>query len=175
MVGQQVIAGHVPRQCLFLPRSPLLARNVIRFNWRHSSVLSCFKPLVFKMDYQAGSRVLSLESMTYYSGLHLTIFLVAVLVFLFVGLTISAGLANSKHFADSALVSYAKFFYASFLKPHRSTGGGQQSALESFYETQVCASVLCFSETYAKLPARPRYMMPRANDSFEAERICLDY
>jgi betaine lipid synthase len=37
------------------------------------------------------------------------------------------------------LVSYSKFFYASFLKPHHSSSdGGQQSALESFYETQVC-------------------------------------
>ena len=90
------------------------------------------------MDYIVGFRALSLDSVTY-SSLHLTIFLVAILVFLFVGLTTSLGIANTKNFSDSALVSYAKFFYASFLKPHRRGDGGQQSALESFYEAQVCA------------------------------------
>jgi len=34
--------------------------------------------------------------------------------------------------------SYAKFFYASFLKPHTSDlSTGQQGALESFYKAQV--------------------------------------
>ncbi|OAX76877.1 hypothetical protein ACJ72_08830 [Emergomyces africanus] len=38
----------------------------------------------------------------------------------------------------SAIYSYSKFFYASFVKPHESDGeGGQQLALESFYKTQV--------------------------------------
>src|SRR4051794_4497961 len=73
-----------------------------------------------------------------FSGLHLTIFLVAILVVPFVGLTISAGLASANGLSGSKLVSSSKFVYASFLKPHRSSNdGGQQSALESFYETQV--------------------------------------
>ena len=90
------------------------------------------------MDSTTGSRAFLLESARF-SGLHLTIFLVAIFVFLFVGLIISAALANAKGFSDSALVSYSKFVYASFLKPHpNGSDGGQQSALESFYQTQVC-------------------------------------
>jgi betaine lipid synthase len=90
------------------------------------------------MDLITGSRVVLLESVRF-SNIHFIIFLVALFVLLFVGLTISAGLASNKGFSDSLLVSYSKFFYASFLKPHHSSSdGGQQSALESFYETQVC-------------------------------------
>jgi betaine lipid synthase len=89
------------------------------------------------MDSITGSPAFLLESVRF-SSLHFIIFLVAVFVFLFVGLTISAGLAHNKGFSESALVSYSKFLYASFLKPHHSSVGGQQSALESFYQTQVC-------------------------------------
>ena len=40
---------------------------------------------------------------------------------------------------SNAVVNFAKFFYASFLKPHSGDGEvtGQQSALESFYRAQV--------------------------------------
>ena len=39
----------------------------------------------------------------------------------------------------SDLVTFARFFYASFLKPHNGDGAitGQQAALESFYKAQV--------------------------------------
>ena len=38
----------------------------------------------------------------------------------------------------ACFVSYSKFFYASFLKPHTGdVGRGQQGSLESFYEAQV--------------------------------------
>ena len=39
----------------------------------------------------------------------------------------------------SGLATFAKFFYASFLKPHSGDGAitGQQAALESFYRAQV--------------------------------------
>jgi betaine lipid synthase len=89
------------------------------------------------MDSITGSRAFLFESVRF-SSLHFIIFLVAAFVLLFVGLTISAGLARTKGSSESTLVSYSKFFYASFLKPHHSSDGGQQSALESFYETQVC-------------------------------------
>jgi betaine lipid synthase len=86
------------------------------------------------------SCALLLESVPFPS-LHFIIFLVGLFVLLFVGLTISAGVGrgdSSARFSDSILVSYSKFFYASFLKPHDSSSdGGQQYALESFYETQV--------------------------------------
>lgn len=89
------------------------------------------------MESIVGSHVVLLDGVRF-SGLHFIIFLVALFVLLFVGLTISAGLASTKRLSESSLVSYSKFFYASFLKPHHSSSdGGQQSALESFYETQV--------------------------------------
>ena len=39
---------------------------------------------------------------------------------------------------------FYKFFYASFLKPHTGDGTvtGQQAALESFYEAQVCQGLI---------------------------------
>ncbi len=39
----------------------------------------------------------------------------------------------------TALTSFLRFFYASFLKPHTGdrTGNGQQDALESFYKAQA--------------------------------------
>lgn len=39
----------------------------------------------------------------------------------------------------SGLAAFARFFYASFLKPHSGDGAiaGQQAALESFYKAQV--------------------------------------
>lgn len=41
---------------------------------------------------------------------------------------------------SSALATFSRFFYASFLKPHSGDGThtGQQAALESFYKAQVC-------------------------------------
>lgn len=46
------------------------------------------------------------------------------------------------------LSTYPKFFYASFLKPHATDDAhhGQQSALESFYNTQVIGPTSRFSE-----------------------------
>ena len=47
---------------------------------------------------------------------------------------------GSKHSRDpSGLATFARFFYASFLKPHSGDGAitGQQAALESFYKAQV--------------------------------------
>ena len=49
-------------------------------------------------------------------------------------------IAGSKHFkAPRRLRTFARFFYASFLKPHDGDGAitGQQAALESFYKAQV--------------------------------------
>ena len=41
--------------------------------------------------------------------------------------------------APRSLRTFARFFYASFLKPHSGDGAitGQQAALESFYKAQV--------------------------------------
>ena len=50
---------------------------------------------------------------------------------------IISGHKQSKAF--SGLATFARFFYASFLKPHNGDGEvtGQQAALESFYKAQV--------------------------------------
>ena len=42
-----------------------------------------------------------------------------------------------KQDGEHTVVTYVKSLYAMFLKPHRGDGEGQQSALESFYKTQV--------------------------------------
>ena len=49
-------------------------------------------------------------------------------------------IAEFKHSrVSSGLATFARFFYASFLKPHDGDGKikGQQAALESFYKAQV--------------------------------------
>jgi hypothetical protein len=128
--------------------------------------------LAIAMDSIAGSRMFSLGSARF-SSLHLTIFLVAIFVALFVGLTISAGLASAKGFCDSKLVSYSKFFYASFLKPHQSSSdGNQQSALESFYETQVLGRNPAPFSSGTEAPDRQQFTMLPGRDSFEAVKTC---
>ena len=89
------------------------------------------------MDLIVAFRALSLQS-DEFSGLHLLIFLVALSISILVGLTISSGIIRNKQSSESVVVSYFKFFYATFLKPHQRGGsGGQQFALESFYEAQA--------------------------------------
>lgn len=70
--------------------------------------------------------------------LHLQIGVAACVI---VGLVASVtwfALSKSAGKQDAPVVSFIKFFYASFLKPHdKSKGLGQQHALESFYSTQV--------------------------------------
>lgn len=54
-------------------------------------------------------------------------------------LEISTSISADKFF----LTPYLKFAYVSFIKPHTGqAGGGQQSALESFYSAQVSPTVL---------------------------------
>ena len=124
------------------------------------------------MDSIISSRMFSLGS-AWFSGLHLIIFLVAIFVVLFVGLTLSAGLASAKGFSDSKLVSYSKFFYASFLKPHQSSSdGNQQSALESFYETQVLGRNLAPFTSGTEALDRQQFTMLPGSDSFGVVKTC---
>ena len=54
-------------------------------------------------------------------------------------------ISASKQFkVPSGLATFARFFYASFLKPHSGDGAitGQQAALESFYKAQVATLFL---------------------------------
>ncbi len=69
---------------------------------------------------------------------HLQIALAGLLVVAVIGSVALLAWRKPKINYDSSVLSYAKFFYANFLKPHGPAGdGGQQHALESFYKTQV--------------------------------------
>ena len=81
-----------------------------------------------------------LSRSTIISQEHLAIVCAAVFVLLILGFVLSSSLAQQKSFTESSVVAYSKFMYACILKPHRSgSTGDQQSALESFYQTQVRA------------------------------------
>ena len=68
-----------------------------------------------------------------------------VLLALFAVVVLAAALsfttiARPRHLkVPRSLTTFARFFYASFLKPHSGDGAvtGQQAALESFYKAQV--------------------------------------
>ena len=53
--------------------------------------------------------------------------------------SITTDLGLQQFTIPSGLATFARFFYASFLKPHSGDGAitGQQAALESFYRAQV--------------------------------------
>ena len=60
----------------------------------------------------------------------------ALLLILF-GIFLTSSTFRPKNVSNLAM-PYLRFLYAIFLKPHQRTAdGGQQSALESFYSTQV--------------------------------------
>ena len=53
------------------------------------------------------------------------------------GIFVTSSTFRPKNISNAVLI-YLRFIYAIFLKPHQNTAdGGQQSALESFYATQV--------------------------------------
>lgn len=69
---------------------------------------------------------------------HISIGIAAFLVCALVVSVLLLSLQKGK--VENVIVTYAKFVYASFLKPHerdRGGEGGQQHALESFYRSQV--------------------------------------
>lgn len=72
---------------------------------------------------------------------HAQIFTVACIVLGVVILVFVVAFQSSKDSSKppGALRTFAKFFYATFLKPHAGNGAesGQQAALESFYRAQV--------------------------------------
>lgn len=73
---------------------------------------------------------------------HNQIYFAGATLFLLIGVVFALTLRSSSKVEDadpSAIMSFLKFFYASFLKPHTGdgTGNGQQDALESFYKAQA--------------------------------------
>lgn len=73
--------------------------------------------------------------------LHVYIAGVAFLVFALVASVLLVSSKQIKVDLSSGAITYLKFIYASFLKPHDKGAEGQQDALESFYKTQVRATV----------------------------------
>lgn len=69
------------------------------------------------------------------------IIIVGATLVLLIGVIFTVTLRSSEKEDDenpSALTSFLRFFYASFLKPHTGdAGNGQQDALESFYKAQA--------------------------------------
>jgi hypothetical protein len=73
--------------------------------------------------------------------------------------------------ANNGLMSYLKFAYSCFIKPHHATlDGGQQSALEGFYSTQVKARSYqrMLELTFNRLP----FTMPPERSFFWDVRTC---
>ena len=63
---------------------------------------------------------------------------------------LSTTVASTKQLkSPKSLKTFARFFYASFLKPHNGDGAatGQQAALESFYKAQVVSPFATSSHT----------------------------
>lgn len=64
--------------------------------------------------------------------------LAGLFIVLLIGTTVALTFYRSKLELSPTIKSFYDFFWTSFLKPHeQDEGGGQQSALESFYKTQV--------------------------------------
>ena len=94
-------------------------------------------------------------------------------------LGIACLIAVSKHkwsHQSTAISSFARFFYVSFLKPHAANelGSGQQAALESFYEAQVgshtsVAKCAMLMGSYTRLA----YTMQHGRGCSKDARICL--
>ena len=73
--------------------------------------------------------------------LHLYIAVVAFAIFALVALVQLLSNKQIKVNMDKGVLTYVKFVYATFLKPHDKGASGQQDALESFYSTQVRISI----------------------------------
>ncbi|KAJ6088746.1 hypothetical protein N7486_010007 [Penicillium sp. IBT 16267x] len=69
--------------------------------------------------------------------LHLYISGAALLVFALVALVLLISFQQVKVNMDQGPLTYVKFIWANFLKPHDRSGSSQQDALESFYRTQA--------------------------------------
>ena len=78
--------------------------------------------------------------------LHSTILIAAFLVFTLVLCAFYFSWARKASWEKNGLTSYLKFAYSCFIKPqHATLDDGQQSALEGFYSTQVCARAINYA------------------------------
>ena len=79
-------------------------------------------------------------------SIFLALFAVIVLA---IGVSFTTIAGPKQYQAPRSLRTFARFFYASFLKPHNGDGAitGQQAALESFYKAQVVPLIANSSHT----------------------------
>ena len=74
--------------------------------------------------------------------------LAGLFVVLLVASTVILTVYRAKVQLNPTVRSFYDFFYTSFIKPHeQDEGGGQQSALESFYKTQVSTLAINHRQT----------------------------
>lgn len=73
--------------------------------------------------------------------LHLYIAGAAFSIFALVALVLLVSFQQVKVDMNRGPLSFVKFVWANFLKPHDKTAFAQQDALESFYSTQVCLPI----------------------------------
>lgn len=104
---------------------------------------------------------------------HAIILVAAVLVLTLVLCTFYFYMFRNASSENNGITSYLRFAYSCFIKAHHATlDGGQQSALEGFYSTQVPLNrpsiVLLLNYS------RPLCTMPRERDFFLDGRICWD-
>jgi len=82
----------------------------------------------------------SWSSFQSFSLLHLKIVLAASAILFFLSGVFVIAFLKPKAWQDTSdtINNFGRFFYVNFLKPHTGDGlGGQQGALESFYNAQV--------------------------------------
>ena len=100
---------------------------------------------------------------------------VATAVLLVVGSLLAALSASKVSTTSSALTTYARFFYASFLKPHTGDGAvtGQQAALESFYKAQVGQNMYFYFFFGRFVTWSPTLSGPRPPDTVQKTGRCI--
>lgn len=102
-----------------------------------------------------------LSSMSPVSYILLVVVAISLLLVGSIFMILSAPNTSTK---SNGLVTYARFFYASFLKPHTGDGAdtGQQAALESFYKAQVCGngSLVSHLSRYANIYVKLVHFIP---------------
>lgn len=104
--------------------------------------------------------------------LHVYISGTAFLVFALVAGVLLVSSKQVKLDMDHGILSYVKFIYSCFLKPHDKQAEGQQDALESFYKTQVRTAETAKAELPILMKTRPASTMPLADVFFVVARTC---
>jgi betaine lipid synthase len=115
---------------------------------------------------------------------HSRIILVGATLILLIGVIFAITFRQAKKDEEeqNTLVSFLRFFYASFLKPHTGdrSGNGQQDALESFYKAQAGVydatrkRLLCGREDMLELVAAQLVNKAANERTHDTKRIWVD-